>query len=168
MTLVCLRWKLLMDINILVVEDNEFKRKRIVEVLQSEFKEISVTESYSFTSAWKMITKYKFDLILLDMSLPTFDKTTSNSGGDFRVFGGKELARKMSKRSTHSKFIFITQYKSFSDNVNSYSYESLKDEQLSQYQEKCVGFILYSNTKSEWREDLIGAVKGMSSENSNS
>ncbi|KMK83032.1 response regulator [Pectobacterium brasiliense] len=157
-----------MAINILVVEDNEFKRKRLVEVIQGEFEEIIVTECYSFTSAWKMIAQVSYDLILLDMSLPTFDKDSTNSGGDFRVFGGKELARKMSKRGKASKFIFITQYKSFSDNINSYSYESLKDELLSQYNNNCIGFILYSNTKSEWREELINSIKEIKSENINS
>ncbi|WP_061794757.1 response regulator [Serratia ficaria] len=150
-----------MDINILIVEDNEFKRKRIVEVILTELTDIKLSECYSFTSAWKMITKENYDLILFDMSLPTFDKSTSNSGGDFRVFGGKELVRKMSKRNKKSKFIFITQYKSFSDSINSYSYESLKDELLRQYSEDCLGFILYSNTKSEWREELIGSIQGL-------
>ncbi|KFC90736.1 response regulator [Leclercia adecarboxylata] len=150
-----------MDINILVVEDNEFKRKRIVEIINSEFQDVKVTECHSFTSAWQMITRFNYELILLDMSLPTFDKTSTNSGGDFRVFGGKELARKMSKRRNGIKFIFITQFKSFSDNVNSYSYEALKDELLCQYKESCMGFILYSNTKSEWRDELVNSIKGL-------
>lgn len=112
-----------MGIDILVVEDNEYKRKRIVEVIKSDFNDCIVTESYSFTSAWKFISEHVFDVILLDMSLPTFDKTDSDPGGVFRIFGGKELARKMGKRNVKSKFIFITQYKSFSDNINSYSYD---------------------------------------------
>lgn len=147
-----------MDINILVVEDNAFKRKRIVEIICTEFKDISVSESHSFTSAWKMILSHKYDLVLLDMSLPTFDKTSSDPGGAFRVFGGKEIARKMARRSIESKFLFITQYKNFSDNINSYTFESLREELLSQYSEHCMGFILYSNTKSEWREDLIYSI----------
>lgn len=135
------QWKSGMAISILVVEDNEFKRKRIVEVIYAEFKEVVVTECYSFTSAWKMISRTQYDLVLLDMSLPTFDKSSSESGGDFRVFGGKEIARKMKKRNCHSKFLFITQYKNFSDTINSYSYESLRDELLKQYKDKCLGFI---------------------------
>lgn len=148
-----------MAINILVVEDNEFKRKRIVDTIKVEFENTEIIECYSFTSAWKMITKVNFDLILLDMSLPTFDKTATNSGGDFRVFGGKEIARKMNKRKKNIKFAFITQYKSFSDNVNSYSYDALKKELLSHYIDSCLGFILYSNNQSDWREELIDIIK---------
>jgi hypothetical protein len=93
-TTISSRWKLLMDINILVVEDNEFKRKRIVEIIHSEFQEIKVNECHSFTSAWQMITRFNYDLVLLDMSLPTFDKTSTNSGGDFRFSVGKNSLEK--------------------------------------------------------------------------
>ncbi|TBL42478.1 response regulator [Hafnia alvei] len=148
-----------MGIDILVVEDNEYKRKRIVEVIKSDFNDCIVTESYSFTSAWKFISEHVFDVILLDMSLPTFDKTDSDPGGVFRIFGGKELARKMGKRNVKSKFIFITQYKNFSDNINSYSYDDLKSELLFKYSSNCLGFILYSNTKSEWRDELVKSIK---------
>ncbi|HHR5881042.1 TPA: response regulator [Providencia alcalifaciens] len=148
-----------MAISLLVVEDNEFKRKRIVDTIKTEFENIEVTECYSFTSAWKTIAKVSFDLILLDMSLPTFDKTATNSGGDFRVFGGKEIARKMNKRNKDIKFAFITQYKSFSDNVNSYSYGALKEELLNNYIDSCLGFILYSNNQSDWREELVSIIK---------
>ncbi|HDI3207966.1 TPA: hypothetical protein PMB08_003467, partial [Vibrio cholerae] len=112
----------------------------------------------SFNSAWQLIYKNNYNLILLDMSLPTFDKTESEPGGAFRVFGGKELARKMSKRNISSKIIFVTQYKNFSDNTNSCSFDSLRSELLTAYNNSCVGFILYSNMKSEWRDDLITAI----------
>lgn len=140
---------------ILIVEDNEYKRTRIKELIYSEFPDCEISECYSFTSAWKLISNSRFDLLLLDMSLPTFDKTDSDPGGVFRVFGGKELARKIKKRGLPTKFLFITQYKSFSDSTSSLSFEGLKEELLTQYENECLGFILYSNTVSEWREDLI-------------
>ncbi|NYS31925.1 response regulator [Pantoea sp. WMus005] len=151
-----------MPIEILVVEDNEFKRKRIVEVLSNEFESAKISECYSFTSAWQLIPERKYDLIVLDMSLPTFDKKESDSSGNFRVFGGKELARKLTKRKITSQFIFISQYKNFSDDVNSYTFESLKNELIEKYKSKCLGFLYYSNTKSEWRDELILIVKGIS------
>lgn len=152
-----------MGFNILVVEDNEYKRKRIAEIISSENPESNISECYSFTSAWKKISKESYDLILLDMSLPTFDKTESEPGGVFRVFGGKELARKMIRRNVKSKFIFITQYKSFSDKINSCSFDALKEELLSAYNEQCYGFILYSNNQSEWREELVSAIRDLKS-----
>ncbi len=154
-----LQWRLHMTMEILVVEDNPFKRNRIVEVIKNAFPFCAVQESHSFTSAWKCISHEAFSLIVLDMSLPTFDKTDTESGGVFRVFGGKELARKMIKRGIDSKLIFITQYKNFSDNVNSCSFESLKTNLLIEYEQNCLGFILYSNNQSEWREELVTSIR---------
>ena len=151
--------RLNMPNRILIVEDNEYKRTRIKELIFSEFPDCDITESYSFTSAWKLISNSRFDLLLLDMSLPTFDKTDSDPGGAFRVFGGKELARKIKRRNIETKFLFITQYKSFSDSTSSLSFEGLKKELLSQYKNECLGFILYSNTASEWRDDLVKHIK---------
>lgn len=152
-----------MAIKVLVVEDNEYKRKRICEALESNDVKVKVDvdESYSFTSAWKKISSNNYDLIILDMSLPTFDKNQSEPGGAFRVFGGKELAKKMVKRGIDSKFIFVTQYKSFSDNISSYSFESIKIELIESYKDGCVGFIFYSNTQSDWRDELIMCLKGI-------
>jgi CheY-like chemotaxis protein len=148
-----------MPSKILIVEDNEYKRLRIKELISTEFPDCIISESYSFTSAWKLICNEGFDLLLLDMSLPTFDKTDSEPGGAFRVFGGKELARKIKRRGIQTKFLFITQYKSFSDSTSSLSFDGLKEELLSQYAKECLGFILYSNTSSEWREELITHIK---------
>lgn len=148
-----------MSLKILIVEDNTYKRQRIIEIIRSDFNDYHITESYSFTTAWKLISKNLYDIVILDMSLPTFDKIDANSGGTFRVFGGKELACKMEKRNIASKFIFITQYKNFSDNINSYAYDDLKKELLNRYNSNCLGFILYSNTKSEWRNELIELMK---------
>ncbi|MDL2195678.1 response regulator [Shewanella algae] len=147
-----------MPVKILIVEDNEFKRQRIFEVFTNDNHSLSVDECYSFTSAWKLISEGGYDLVILDMSLPTFDKSQSEPGGAFRVFGGKELARKMAKRGIDSKFIFVTQYKNFSDNISSYSFDSLKTELSKNYEGSCLGFIFYSNTQSDWKEELLLAV----------
>ncbi|PSW78321.1 response regulator [Photobacterium damselae] len=144
---------------ILIVEDNEYKRTRIKELIYSEFPDCDISECYSFTSAWKLISNCKFDLLLLDISLPTFDKTDSDPGGMFRVFGGKELARKIKKRGITTKFLFITQFTSFSNSSSFISFDGLKEELLSHYKEECLGCILYSNTVSEWREELITHIK---------
>lgn len=148
-----------MNKKLLVVEDNEYKRKRICEVIESNFNNWTVEQCYSFNSAWRLISKEEYDVVILDMSLPTFDKTESEPGGVFRVFGGKELARKMTKRNIKSKFLFITQYKNFSDNTSSCSFDSLKTELLESYRKSCIGFVLYSNTQSEWRDEILTAIR---------
>ncbi|MFT4805128.1 MAG: CheY-like chemotaxis protein [Psychroserpens sp.] len=142
-------------LEVLVVEDNPNKRNKIVDFIKSSIKNSNVQVCTSFTSGWNKVQGNKFDLICLDMSLPTFDQSDSETGGRFRVFGGRELAQKMKRKQIKTKYVFITHYKNFSDNKKSYSFEELKSELMTEYEESCLDVIFYSNKSSEWREKLV-------------
>ncbi|MDX2368247.1 MAG: response regulator [Colwellia sp.] len=139
---------------VLIVEDNQHKLNKINEFIRSVNNELQIKVARSFTSAWDEIKTGEFTLICLDMSLPTFEQSESESGGKFRVFGGKELARKMRRKNIKSKFTFITHYKNFSDNNKNYSFDELKSELMNDYKEQCLGVVFYSNKSSDWRVEL--------------
>lgn len=143
---------------ILIVEDNLYKLNKIKEVLSEYSESFELEVCHSFTSAWSKIQQNDFSLICLDMSLPTFDNTALENGGNFRVFGGKELARKMARKRINSKYIFITQYKNFSENNNSYSFNELRNELLTDYGTNCLGVVFYSNNSSEWRTEVTSIL----------
>ncbi|MFM5873232.1 hypothetical protein ACET6Z_18560 [Aeromonas veronii] len=145
--------------NILLVEDNTHKRSNIIDAIRAISEDIKIHECYSFTSAWNALLNNKYSLICLDMSLPTFDQTDTKTGGTFRAFGGRELARKIKRRGIETPFLFITQYKNFSENDSVYSFESIKSEIAATYKEQCKGFILYSNSSSEWKDDIFKIMK---------
>ncbi len=153
-----LRRQLFMKHDILIVEDNHHKRTNIIESISSAYSSLSIDVCHSFTSAWKSILENEYKLICLDMSLPTFDQTETGTGGAFRTFGGKELARKLKRRKIDTPFIFITQYKNFSQDDSIYSFESIKLEINNNHPEQCKGFILYSNSSSEWKDELSKAI----------
>ncbi|MND19005.1 hypothetical protein D3C80_93040 [compost metagenome] len=146
-------------IKILIVEDNMHKRQSIISSIKNSFEDSIIDEAHSFTSAWSLLLNNGYDFALLDMSLPTFDKTETNTGGTFRVFGGKELARKVIRRKIYTPFLFITQYKNFSEDKSSHSFESLKAELTESYPEQCKGFIFYSNANSEWKDEITNIIK---------
>ncbi|WP_323956208.1 response regulator [Aeromonas caviae] len=145
--------------DILLVEDNTHKRSNIIDAIESMFHDITIHECYSFTSAWNSLLHTEYRLICLDMSLPTFDQTDTKTGGTFRAFGGRELAKKIRRRGIKTPFLFITQYKNFSENESVYSFESIKLELMSVHKEQCKGFIFYSNSSSDWKEELFKVIK---------
>lgn len=147
-------------IKILIVEDNMHKRQSIISSIKSSFDDSIIDEAHSFTSAWSLLLNNDYNFALLDMSLPTFDKTDTNTGGTFRVFGGKELARKILRRKINTPFLFISQYKNFSEDKSSHSFDSLRKELIENYPEQCKGFIFYSNANSEWKEEITNIIKG--------
>lgn len=149
--------------HILIVEDNPFKRDKLIEYFSNMSSNIIIDEAHSFTSAWQMIFFHniQYDLFILDMSLPTHDINQNEDGGDFKAIGGRELARKIIRRKISTPFIFLTNYKVFSDTLYSYTFDELKNEMLDTYPGQCLDFIFYSTQSSEWREYISKIVKGV-------
>ena len=56
--------------NILIVEDDENKSKTITEFISSIYPNIKLSVAHSYQSGVQMAIDYKYDLLLLDMSIP--------------------------------------------------------------------------------------------------
>lgn len=147
-----------MNANILLIEDSPHKKAKIIDHLRSINSLMKIFEAASFASGCQAIDNKIYDLVLMDMSLPTYDRSGSQSSGRFRTFGGREIARKIIKRSEPTKIVFITQYEAFSDKGRSYSYESLKKE----LQDECGAFfggmIFFDSAKTSWKDDLTNII----------
>lgn len=146
---------------ILFVEDNAHKRNRVREYILSLEEDVEVEEAHSYTSGSRKLEESQFDLFLLDVSLPTYDRVGAESGGRFRVFGGREIARKIFRRSACSKIAFVTQFDSFSDKGNSYTFAALQAEISDELGDSYKGMIFYGSSISSWRDEIGKIIKDL-------
>lgn len=148
-----------MPMSILLVEDNYHKRQKIIDYILKNYSDASIREAHSFSSGSKAATESDYDLVILDISLPTYDKVGNEAGGRKRLFGGREIARKLSRRRPGSKIVFLTQYDAFSEGGLSLSFDDLghllKDECGDSY----LDLILYDSAKSSWKELLSNTFR---------
>lgn len=149
-----------MPFNVIIVEDNIQKKQKVLDFIKSvnSLRVIEIASSY--TSGCQVIDKFgnDADLILLDISLPTYDINNSSPGGNFRPFAGREIARKIIRRKMNVKIIFITQYNSFSENSKSYNFQELRDELIKDCKENFLGMIQFDSTKENWKVDLTKLI----------
>lgn len=144
---------------ILFIEDNPHKRHRITDYLTSRLHEIRIEEAHSFTSGCQKIETYVYSLIIADISLPTYDKHGTESGGRFRPFAGREIGRKITRMKSKAKILFITQYESFSDKGNSYSFNDLYELLKNECGENFIGMIFYDSSKYSWKDNIISIIQ---------
>lgn len=137
---------------ILLVEDNHLKRERIIEFLR-ELGEEDVEEAGSYNSGLLSATENNFDLIILDMSMPTFDRTESDTGGRFRTFAGWDIIKKLKKKNRAVSFVIVTGYAKFSDQSMSLGLDEIHDY-LNSLSDKFLGVIYYDTSNAEWKEKL--------------
>lgn len=143
-----------MKIELLLVEDSDHKRVRVKQYLADSHRNIHVDEAVSFNGACKALEAKSYDFVLMDLSLPTYDRTPKDSGGRFRTLGGQELARKMKRGKLATKIIFFTQYDSFSDSSKSHTLDSLQKELASECGDTFGGLVYFDSSKTNWKEKL--------------
>ncbi len=157
-----------MELNLLLVEDNHHKRERVLGYLQENFSKWKVVEAQSFASGSKRVSEQDFQVIVMDMSLPTYDKSSSESGGRFRTFGGWEIARKVLRKNGTTAILFLTQYEAFSEKGNSHTLETLDDKLRAECGEFYLGLVHYDSSQSAWKDKIAKALLKVSNEDFNS
>jgi CheY-like chemotaxis protein len=96
--------------NALLIEDDEFKAADILKVFNEVFPASTMKRAMSVTSSLRAITDESFSVVVLDMSLPTFDLSGPGGGGSPQGQGGLEVLR-LARRLTNSPaVIIVTQY----------------------------------------------------------
>lgn len=138
--------------NILIVEDNQKKLKNLKSWAGNNISNAVIEEAISYTSGVRKIYEGDWDLILLDMSLPTYDITPQEQGGDKKPLAGKEIMRRMIFRNINTPVIIVTQFETFGDKEISIKF--LNEEFEKDYSSIWKGTINYDEIKMTWVEEL--------------
>lgn len=135
---------------VLVIEDNPNKLKQIKSFLNEYYNQPQIEETYSFNGGKAKLYEEEWDLILLDMSLPTYDITHTEYGGDKKPVAGKNLMKRMLNRKIFTPVIIITQFETFDD--DRISLDSLNQEFNEKFSSIWKGTIFYGND--DWNIEL--------------
>ena len=139
---------------ILLVEDGDYKSKSVLEYLELELYCDNVDVVVSYSSAVRALATGKYELAIIDMSLPTFDQNQDELNNDFRALGGLDIARQIARRRIQVEFVFLTQYESLSTPDNSMSLQEINKFATEKYPEIFKGAIFYEHSGSQWKEKL--------------
>lgn len=145
------------DKKLLIVEDDAPKRKAIESFLLEAAPNVTIVSSRSLSNAISAIENHKFDIAIIDMSLPTYDfAVDKEGGGQPEGFGGSEILRFIESESPNTECIVITQYQEFSDKQNqtTKSLEQVTRDLVSEFGDLLRGVIYYSGQRGAWREEL--------------
>jgi CheY-like chemotaxis protein len=94
--------------SILVVEDDGNKLMQLCGFLKEAFPSVEVLTARSLHSGVKQIRKIVPNLVLLDMTLPNFDATPDDPGGQTHNFGGRELLKQLDRFDIKVPVIVVT------------------------------------------------------------
>lgn len=148
---------------VLIVEDEAPKRRHLMQFVARNFPLARVRTANSVRSAIDSLLAQAPDLLLLDMSLPTFDVGSEESGGRPQGFGGIEVMRYMDLYGIVAATIVVTAYEVFSKEGKPVGIELLSDELRQEHPTTFVGMVYYNSLFGDWERNLETLIKSAAS-----
>lgn len=146
---------------ILLVEDELHKREELTSCLDEFFKgDVSLQHVDSVRAAFLAVSASEFELIILDMALPTF--STEGGGterGHDQALGGVEVLRALKSRGIASKIIIITQYPDITVGGKRLKLGAAADVLSERYCQDVIGAILYRYRSPSIRKKLMSILR---------
>lgn len=139
---------------ILLIEDNQYKINQLKSFLESDFPSVNLTIKNSYHSGLKEIKQNsdQYSLILLDISMPTYDIKPGEQGGPPLSLAGKLILSEMTLRDIITKVIVVTMYENYVDGTKLLE---LDNQFKLQFSANYMGYVYFSpDDITDWKEDL--------------
>lgn len=148
--------------NILIVEDDQHKLDSIEQLFLDRIKNVHLHKAQSYNSGLKAIESQSFDLIVLDMTIPTYDRSSTETGGRPRSYGGSDLLRQMARRNLSTQVVIVTQFEAFGE-AGGQKPLSEVNQSLKERYPFYVGSVYYDPASDEWKRHLNSVLSKITS-----
>lgn len=148
---------------VLLIEDHPLKQAHVIGLLQDKFPDVDITSKNSYISGLRELIRnfVDYDLLLLDISMPNYDISSLESGGDWMPLAGKKVLKEMYLREIPTKAIVVTMHGSFDDGTRIADLDnSLKNE----FSENYIGYVFYSQISEDWKQKLTELIEKVSND----
>jgi DNA-binding NarL/FixJ family response regulator len=137
----------------LIIEDSDYKVEGLSDLISEldMFSEFRIAKS--FQSGVRELDLFRPDTVLLDMTLPTSEKTGGQTDGRNRLYGGREILAEMEFLDVRANVIIVTQFDHFGEPPDVIDLNTLINRLMIRFP-FVVGGVYYSNLNSLWRDEL--------------
>jgi len=140
---------------ILIVEDEDPKLEHLSSFINSIASDLKIESARSVVSALEKLRQMPPSLLLLDMSLPTFDIGEMESGGRPQGYGGLEVLRQMTMLDIECPTVVVTGYEAFPGDAGEPVDLNELGRRLKEEFPKMLKEVLhYNSTNDEWKTKL--------------
>jgi CheY-like chemotaxis protein len=143
---------------ILLIDDNPRKSRQLVDFL-TEATDAEVVEKRSYQSGARAALLENNDLIIVDMTMPTFDVRGKETGGRERRYAGRHLLRQLQRKHLTTPTIVVTQFEQFGEGAELVTLDELRVQLAQEFPTCYMQAIYYQPADSRWREELRAAIR---------
>jgi CheY-like chemotaxis protein len=135
---------------VLLVEDDEFKRKNISDFVKQQIWCHSLRVAVSVSGAIVELDDVIFDLVLLDMAIPNHDEGADGAQG----LGGLAVFRYLETIAKRTKVIVVTQFEALSEGSTVVDIHTLENLLTVEFGEQFCGLVRYLTDTNDWQSEI--------------
>jgi CheY-like chemotaxis protein len=139
---------------ILLAEDDLHKREQLRAFLRLYLPSATVVEAKSFRSTVRALRGQPFGLVILDMSMPSYDITDDEDGGRHDPYAGREVLAEMDRYGIETPVIVVTQFDRFGSGERGTTLAELDAMLVAEFSMNYKGFAFFDAMSETWREAL--------------
>lgn len=144
-----------------IVEDSPLKAGLIQGYLAERFPNLEIRLTGSYQTGLKLIQASPPKLILLDMTLPNFDRMPNAREGKLRPTGGYDMMRKIKLKGINTSIIVITQLESFGEGEDEVTFEEMTARCTREFPGIFQGSVYFDQRESAWQESLEQLIENI-------
>lgn len=143
---------------VLIVEDDLHKLDSLTAFIHMHLSNSEIIPATNLQDAIQAIDQQLFDLILIDMAIPSH-ATVSGGGSPMSLLtGGLEVILELNSLEREDDCIIITQFHEIEICDNNYSINSAKKYIHDLLECEVLDCILYEEGENSWRKQLMGNI----------
>lgn len=141
---------------VLIIEDDDLKYSHISKHCKEILPKAKIKWEKSYQTGLNELLNSEYDLILLDMSMHIYEKSSEESGGSFETYAGRMILSEIDINEIDTKVIVITGYDVYNDGK---TLATLKDELREEFGDFYLDTIYFIGKDEGWKTELEQLIK---------
>lgn len=141
---------------ILIIEDDKIKIERLNIFFSSE--EIIIKESFQSGLSELKNNWQSYDFLVLDMTIPLWEKGNNDLGGNYEQFGGEKILREMKRRKLFLPTILFTMFDIFPTKEGNITFNEVNSVFEKEFSDFYIGAVFYNSNEDNWQLDMTTLI----------
>lgn len=139
---------------ILIIEDDKIKIIKLTSFLN----DYNFDLRESFQSGLEALKNNVYDLLILDMTIPLWDKENNDINQNYEQFGGEKILREMKRKKISVPVILFTMFDKFPIGNEVMTFEQISNKYKESF-EFYIDAVYYDSRNDDWKNILLNLIQ---------